>query len=56
MSRTQIKLTKIRLWLVQQLRKIETYCEDLLKAMTMRAEIEVEVCMPGYTHLQRAQP
>lgn len=24
--------------------------------MISRAEIEVEVCMPGYTHLQRAQP
>lgn len=45
-----------RLWLVQELRKIETCVEDLLKAMTMRAEIEIEVCMPGYTHLQRAQP
>lgn len=55
-SRNEQVATDMRLWLVQELRKIETCCEDLLKAMTMRAEIEIEVCMPGYTHLQRAQP
>ena len=33
---------------MQELRKIDTCCENLLKAMTMRAEIEIEVCMPGY--------
>lgn len=46
----------MRLWLVQELHKIEAWTEDLIKAMTQRAEIEIEVCMPGYTHLQRAQP
>ncbi|KAI9879490.1 MAG: hypothetical protein M1830_008366 [Pleopsidium flavum] len=50
------KLHTGRLWLVQELRKVEKWCEDLLKAMSMRAEIEIEVYMPGYTHLQRAQP
>ncbi len=55
-SRNEQVATDMRLWLVQELRKIETCCEDLLKAMTMRAETEIEVSMPGYTHLQRAQP
>ena len=55
-SRNEQVATDMRLWLVQELRKIEESCENLLKAMTMRAEIEIEVCMPGYTHLQRAQP
>ena len=45
-----------RLWLVQELRKVEKWCQELLEAMILRAEIEVEACMPGYTHLQRAQP
>ncbi|KAL9130619.1 MAG: hypothetical protein Q9217_001233 [Psora testacea] len=44
------------LWLVEQLRKIDCWIGDLIKAMSQRAEIEIEVCMPGYTHLQRAQP
>lgn len=46
----------MRLWLRDELRNIESWIEDLIKAMTQRAEIEIEVCMPGYTHLQRAQP
>lgn len=45
-----------RLWLVQELRKVDIWCQELIEAMIIRAEIEVEVCMPGYTHLQRAQP
>ena len=36
-----------RLWLVQELRNIESWIEDLIKAMAQRAEIEIEVCMPG---------
>ncbi|MCJ1276670.1 glutamate N-acetyltransferase [Puttea exsequens] len=55
-SRNEQVATDMRLWLVAELRKIETCCENLLKVMRMRAEIEIEVCMPGYTHLQRAQP
>ena len=45
-----------RLWLVQELRKVEIWCQELIESMILRAEIEVEACMPGYTHLQRAQP
>ena len=36
-----------RLWLVEHLRKIESWVGDLIKAMTQRAEVEIEVCMPG---------
>ena len=46
----------MRLWLVEQLRQIRQWIEDLIKVMTDRAEAEIEICMPGYTHLQRAQP
>ena len=46
----------MRLWLVQELRKIEAWTEDLIQVMARRAEVEINPCMPGYTHLQRAQP
>ncbi|KAL9098709.1 MAG: hypothetical protein Q9163_005677 [Psora crenata] len=55
-SRNEQVATDMRLWLVEQLRKIESWIGDLIRAMTQRAEIEIEICMPGYTHLQRAQP
>lgn len=55
-SRNEQVATDMRLWLLNELRKIEGCCEDLIKAMAMRAEIEIDVLMPGYTHLQRAQP
>ena len=38
----------MRMWLVQQLKTIVEYLENLLKTMTMRAEIEIDICMPGY--------
>ena len=38
----------MKLWLVQELLKIEEFLENNIKAMAMRAEIEIEVCMPGY--------
>ena len=40
------------MWLVEQLRTILEYLENLIKAMTMRAEIEIEVCMPGCVMLE----
>ena len=40
------------MWLVEQLQTILEYLENLIKAMTMRAEIEIEVCMPGYVMLE----
>ena len=44
------------MWLVEQLRTILEYLENLIKAMTMRAEIEIEVCMPGCVMLDSLQP
>ena len=55
-SRNEQIATDMRLWLRDELRKIESWLEDLLKELTTRAEREIEFCMPGYTHLQRAQP
>ncbi len=48
--------TGMRLWLRDQLREIEGYLIAFLRVMTSRAKSEIDVLMPGYTHLQRAQP
>ena len=48
--------TGMRLWLRDQLREIEQHLIALLRVTTTRAKLEISVLMPGYTHLQRAQP
>lgn len=55
-SRNEQVATDMRLWLRDELRKIEGYLVDFLKVTSARAEQEIDVIMPGYTHLQRAQP
>ncbi|VDB91263.1 Bgt-2410 [Blumeria graminis f. sp. tritici] len=55
-SRNEQIATDMRLWLRDELRKIEHYLLEFLKTMASRAEAEIEHVMPGYTHLQRAQP
>lgn len=55
-SRNEQVVTDMRLWLVQELRLIGKHLKTLLETFTQRAESELDVLMPGYTHLQRAQP
>jgi len=55
-SRNEQVATDMRLWLRDELRTIEGYLVDFLKVTTARAEKEIDHVMPGYTHLQRAQP
>lgn len=55
-SRNEQIATDMRLWLRDQLDQMELYLVDLLKVIASRAEQEIEHVMPGYTHLQRAQP
>ncbi|KAF2085919.1 argininosuccinate lyase [Saccharata proteae CBS 121410] len=55
-SRNDQVATDLRMWLRDQLRKLETYLVDFLNVIASRAEKEMEYVMPGYTHLQRAQP
>lgn len=35
---------------------MKSYLRSLIETMATRAEAEVDALMPGYTHLQRAQP
>lgn len=55
-SRNEQIATDMRLWLRDELRAIESYLCDLIKVSVARAENEIAYLMPGYTHLQKAQP
>ncbi|KAI1005266.1 putative argininosuccinate lyase [Podosphaera aphanis] len=55
-SRNEQVATDMRLWLRDEMKKIESHLVDFLSVITDRAKAEVEHIMPGYTHLQRAQP
>lgn len=55
-SRNDQVATDMRLWLRDQLSHLEQYLIAFLKVIAARAEKEIEPVMPGYTHLQRAQP
>ena len=55
-SRNDQVATGMRLWLREQLRAMEGHLVALLQVTTSRASSEIDVLMPGYTHLQRAQP
>lgn len=55
-SRNDQVATDMRIWLLEQVVKLDGYLQDVIKVMTARAEAEIDPVMPGYTHLQRAQP
>ena len=46
----------MRLWLREELKTLEGWLSDFLRVIAARAEKELDPVMPGYTHLQRAQP
>ena len=55
-SRNDQVATDMRLWLIDEVKAIEGYLKDLIQVMISRGRQEVDALMPGYTHLQRAQP
>lgn len=55
-SRNEQIATDMRLWLRDELDKLEGYLVSFLRVIARRSEAEVDYLMPGYTHLQRAQP
>jgi argininosuccinate lyase len=55
-SRNDQVATDLRLWLLDGLPALEKSVVNLQAAMLERAEAAGEALMPGYTHLQRAQP
>ena len=55
-SRNDQVATDMRLWLLEHTARLRTALTDLISVLARRAEVEIEEIMPGYTHLQRAQP
>ncbi len=55
-SRNDQVATDFRLWLLEALPALDGALRELQAALLERAENEAETLMPGYTHLQRAQP
>lgn len=55
-SRNDQVATDLRLWLMDHLPILDKALVDLQDAILFRAEQDMNILMPGYTHLQRAQP
>ncbi len=55
-SRNDQVATDFRLWVMRACDDLQGDVQDLAQALLERAEEHLEAPMPGYTHLQRAQP
>jgi argininosuccinate lyase len=55
-SRNDQVATDLRLWLRDHLPRLRQAVAGLQAALVARAEADGEIILPGYTHLQRAQP
>ena len=55
-SRNDQVSTDFRLWLMRACDRLDSTILDLATALLERAEADLEIPMPGYTHLQPAQP
>lgn len=55
-SRNDQVATDMRLWMSKHLSLLEQNLVTLLESLLTRAESGSDTLMPGYTHLQRAQP
>ena len=55
-SRNDQVATDLRLWLREEIDRIMLRLLDAQRALLESAEVNPEAVLPGYTHLQRAQP
>ena len=55
-SRNDQVATDFRLWVMGACASLQDHLTDLQQAMIANAEAHLNVAMPGYTHLQHAQP
>ena len=55
-SRNDQVALDIRMYLRDEIDQISALVKDLIAAVTDKAEVYSDAIMPGYTHLQRAQP
>ncbi|XP_022114401.2 argininosuccinate lyase [Pieris rapae] len=55
-SRNDQSATDTKLWMLNSLKKLLNEVIQLISVTLVRAENEIDIIAPGYTHLQRAQP
>lgn len=55
-SRNDQVNTDFRLWIREAIDRLDSLLEGLQRAFVQRCDADLEVILPGYTHLQRAQP
>lgn len=55
-SRNDQVSTDMRLWMKNALPELGVQLQNFMSVIITRAKQEIDVLMPGYTHLQRAQP
>ncbi len=55
-SRNDQVATDLRLWIRQSIDDIQILIKEILKSLIKQAENNIETIMPGFTHLQTAQP
>lgn len=55
-SRNDQVATDMRMWMMDEVDALGALCSELVRVMAARAREEIDALMPGYTHLQRAQP
>jgi len=55
-SRNDQVATDLRLWIMDAIRELDGLLLEYQRALLEQAEANLDIIMPGYTHLQRAQP
>lgn len=55
-SRNDQSATDTRLWMLDAFSKLQTSLRELIAVLVDRSKNELGIIIPGYTHLQRAQP
>jgi argininosuccinate lyase len=55
-SRNDQVATDLRLWLLEGIQSLDSALSGLQSVLIERAEADMNILLPGYTHLQRAQP
>ncbi len=55
-SRNDQVATDVRLYLLDAIARVQAEIRNVQRALIEKAEAHLDIVMPGYTHLQRAQP
>ncbi|KFB46412.1 AGAP008141-PA-like protein [Anopheles sinensis] len=55
-SRNEQVVVDMKLWMRDAIRSLQQLLLDLVQGISGAAERNIDVLMPGYTHMQRAQP